>query len=240
MESSLLIFTLAGLITGMSKFSVGGMGMLVLPILMIAYPGPEVLGVLIPMYLWSDLAVMCFYRRRIHWRLIGRMAPLLALGMAMGGWLLKGLDVQQFQLMIGGTILAMLGLSLWLERRDAAFIRHPLAAQGVGGLVGLVSVTTNTAGPLVSVYLMEQKLDKATYLSTRAWLFTLVNMAKIPLVVSLGFMTLDTTLTSLQALPGLAIGSLIGVWLVGKLRMEQFKWLIRAVATVAAIKLFAF
>ncbi|MCW8886928.1 MAG: sulfite exporter TauE/SafE family protein, partial [Motiliproteus sp.] len=51
MESSFLILTLAGLITGVSKFSVGGMGMLVLPILMIAFPGPEVLGVLIPLYL---------------------------------------------------------------------------------------------------------------------------------------------------------------------------------------------
>ena len=44
-------------------------------------PGPEVLGVLIPLYLWNDLAVMAFYRRQIQWRLIASMLPLLLIGL---------------------------------------------------------------------------------------------------------------------------------------------------------------
>lgn len=240
LELELLILTLAGLIIGISKFSVGGMGMLVLPILMILYPGTEVLGVMIPLLLWSDLAVMFCYRQQINWRIIAALAPLLLLGMALGSWLLQGLDADSFRLLTGCMILIMLGLSLWLENHQISWIRHPLATRAAGLLGGLISMTTNTAGPLLSLYLMEQPLDKRAYMSTRAWIFILVNLIKIPLVIGLGLMTWESTQTSLWGIPGLALGGLIGFWLVGRLRFEQFKWLIRGTAVVAAVKLFVF
>ncbi len=49
LDTTLIWIQLAALITGFSKFSVGGMGMLILPVMMIAYPGPEVMGIIIPM-----------------------------------------------------------------------------------------------------------------------------------------------------------------------------------------------
>ncbi|WP_421869272.1 sulfite exporter TauE/SafE family protein [Motiliproteus sp.] len=240
MDLELLILTVAALLTGISKFSVGGMGMLVLPILMIVYPGPEVLGVLIPLYLWNDLAVMFCYRQRINWRIIAALAPLLVLGMALGSWLLQGLDADRFRLLTGTMILAMLGLSLWLDDHQSQWLRHPLASRGAGLLGGLISMTTNTAGPLLSLYLMEQPLDKRAYMSTRAWIFILVNVFKVPLLIGLGLMTWESTQTSLWGIPGLALGGLIGFWLVRRLQFAQFKWLIRGTAALAAIKLFVF
>lgn len=240
MDSTFLILSLAALVTGFSKFSVGGMGMLILPILMIAYPGPEVLGILIPMYLWVDLAVMLCYRKSINWQVIARMAPLMVLGMILGSLLLADMDAGGFKLMIGVVILAMLALGLWLDYSKAYFMRHPLVAKGTGLLAGFISMTTNTAGPLISLYLMEQKLEKNAYLSTRSWLFVIVNLAKIPLAISLGLLTWESTQTSLLTLPGIALGALVGSWLVGKLRLEQFKWMIRGIAALAAVKLFLF
>jgi hypothetical protein len=45
---------------------------------------------------------------------------------------------------------------------------------------------------------------------------------------------------SLQCLPGLVVGALLGYYVLGKLNIAQFKWLIRIMAAIAAIKLLVF
>ena len=192
------------------------------------------------MYLWNDFAAMLFYRRQVDWTVITRMIPLLIVGMLLGTWVLDGIDAERFRILTGVVILTMLALSLWLDRSKATFMRHPLAAWGAGVLSGIISMTSNSAGPVISLYLMEQRVSKATYLSTRTWLFVFVNLAKIPLAISLGLLTVESTKASLWTLPGLACGALLGIWLVGKLKLEQFKWGIRAIAAIAAIKIFIY
>ena len=55
----------AGIITGFSTFSVGGMALLILPVIMIAIPGPEALGVIAPLYVVTDLMAISTYRKQI-------------------------------------------------------------------------------------------------------------------------------------------------------------------------------
>lgn len=116
-------------------------------------------------------------------------------------------------------------------------MRHPLSANIIGCVGGFVSIVSNAAGPLVSLYLMEQGLSKRAYISTRAWAFLLINLSKVPLLWSLGLLTTESITISFQGIPGLVLGACIGYWVVGKLKLTQFKWLIRIMATIAAIKL---
>jgi len=51
---------------------------------------------------------------------------------------------------------------------------------------------------------------------------------------------MDTAVIGLQALPGLVVGAAIGFWFLSKLKLEAFKWLIRVMAGIAAIKLMVF
>jgi uncharacterized membrane protein YfcA len=48
---------------------------------------------------------------------------------------------------------------------------------------------------------------------------------------------MDSVTISIQGMPGLVVGACIGYWVLGKLKLTQFKWLIRIMATAAAIKL---
>jgi len=233
----LWVMLAAGVITGFSKFSVGGMGLLILPVIMIAFEGPQALGIILPMYIITDLLAVASYRKNISWTLLGRLLPLCAAGMLLGGWLLSHLDTHQFTLLLAFMIIAMLVLSIVMDNLESSFMRHPVVASVIGFIGGIVSMMSNAAGPLFSLYFMEQKLDKVTYVSTRSWAFLLINLAKIPMLLSLGLLTVESTMTSLQAIPGLVVGALIGYWLLKKLNLTQFKWMIRIMASIAATKL---
>ncbi len=236
-DNSLVYLLAAALVTGFSKFSVGGMGLLILPILMTVYSGPEALGIILPMYVLTDIMVIGSYRQSVSWLVIARLMPLIVMGVGLGGWFLSSIDADQFRYILVVIILVMLLFSCYLDYRDASFMRHRLVANIVGGISGFISLTANSAGPLVSLYLMEQRLSKTAYMSTRAWLFLLTNLAKIPLLVSIGFINTHSLSISLQGIPGLILGAFVGYFLVARLKLSQFKWLIRAMAVIAAAKL---
>ncbi|ETI59892.1 sulfite exporter TauE/SafE family protein [Marinomonas profundimaris] len=240
MDLSFVVLFVAGLITGFSKFSVGGMGLLVLPIVMIAFPGPEALGILLPLYIITDVMAVASYRNKIAWSVLARFLPLAFLGVFIGSQFLANIDADQFLTFLGVTIIAMIALGLYLDFRPASFMRKPVTAYLMGFFGGVISMVANAAGPLFSLFLLEQKLDKTTYVSTRAWAFFIINIVKLPLYISLGLLSVESTETSLYALPGLALGSFIGFHFLKKVNPIQFKWMIRIMSTLAAFKLFLF
>ena len=70
MEPSTIFILLACFITGISKFSVGGMGMVILPLMMLVFPGPEALAVIVPLYFLTDMVAITTYRKNINWVLL--------------------------------------------------------------------------------------------------------------------------------------------------------------------------
>ncbi|MGB0664841.1 MAG: sulfite exporter TauE/SafE family protein [Pontibacterium sp.] len=230
----------AGFITGFSKFSVGGMGLLILPVIMIAVPGPEALAVIVPMYLITDLIAVSTYRSHIQWNVIMRLLPAGVVGGLFGGWILSAINPDDFTVMLGGVILGIIGLGFWLDYQKSNLMRHPWAAYATGGVSGTFSIIANAAGPLIGLYLVEQELEKRAYISTRAWLFFIVNLLKVPVLFSLGLFNSDTLIMSSYCIPGLLVGSIVGYWVFNQINLKQLKWVIRALASIAAVKLLGF
>lgn len=240
MDISILVLFLAGLITGFSKFSVGGMGLLILPIVMIAFPGPEALGMILPLYIMTDIMAVYSYRSKIAWHVLARFLPLAFLGVLVASHFLANIAADQFVNFLGVTILLMIALGLYLDFRPASFMQKSWVAYSMGFFGGIVTMMANAAGPIFSLFLLEQKLDKETYVSTRAWAFFIINVVKLPFYIGLGLLSLETTQASLYALPGLMVGSFIGYHFLKKVNPVQFKWMIRIMSMIAAVKLFLF
>lgn len=240
MDSTWIVLSLAGLITGFSKFSVGGMGLLILPIVMIISPGPEALALILPLYIITDVMAIFSYKAKVAWSVLVRFLPLAFLGVFVGSYFLANIEADQFLTLLGVIILAMIALGLYLDVRPAAFMQKSWAAYSMGFLGGAISIVANAAGPLFSLFLLEQKLDKQTYVSTRAWAFFIINMVKLPFYMGLGMLSVESVETSLYAVPGLIMGSFIGYHFLKKVNPVQFKWLIRIMSLIAALKLFIF
>jgi uncharacterized membrane protein YfcA len=56
----------------------------------------------------------------------------------------------------------------------------------IGICIGFFTMVANLAGPLLVVYLLKCDLSKEHINGTRAWLFLILNMVKLPLQVYLG------------------------------------------------------
>ncbi|RKF12771.1 sulfite exporter TauE/SafE family protein [Alginatibacterium sediminis] len=234
MDNSILVLHVAAMLSGISKFSVGGMGALILPLLLLAFPGQQALAILIPMFLVADLLTMVCYRKNINWKVLLRLLALMAVGCVLGAVLMNSINTHQFARIIGLTILGMLLLSIYLEYNQTQIRTSSLAQSSSGIFAGFISMTANSAGPIMSLYLLEEKLGKPSYVSTRAWLAGMVNIIKIPLLVSIGALNTQTALLSLSALPSLLLGAWLGYKLLKRISFTQLTWSVRCLIVLAA------
>lgn len=240
MDNSQIVLLLAGFITGISKFSTGGMGFIILALTLTVFPSTEAIVVLLPMYLMGDIMVVSSYRANISWPALKQLLPLAALGILLGSFLLSYIDTNTFNKLLGIIILMTLSLGAYLEWKKISFMQTPKVLRTMAFSSGVISILANAAGPIISLYLLEQKLSKKSYLTTRSWIFLIINIIKIIIVASLGILNWPLAKQSLITLPALFVGAGIGYLLLKQLNLKQFKSVIQGVTSIAAIKLIFF
>ena len=85
----------------------------------------------------------------------------------------------------------------------------------------------NAAGPVAQLYLLAMGLPKYAFIGTSAWLFLIVNVAKIPFMVDLGIITIDSMSVSwwmfVPAVLGAALAPLI-VKFINQSLFERLVW----------------
>ncbi|WP_036192319.1 sulfite exporter TauE/SafE family protein [Marinobacterium lacunae] len=229
--------SIAALITGLSKFSVGGMGMLIAPILLTTFPAHTVLGILLPIYLITDVMVVLSYRTNIDWGVILKIIPAQLIGMTLASLLMANMSLDFLPKLIGFMIIFMILIGFWIEYHNTNFMKRKSSIHGTGLIAGIVAMTANAGGPFISLILLEQNLKKVSYVSTRAWCFLFIDIGKIPLIISLGYINTDTIKISIQSIPALLLGSLIGFILLRNIKTKHFKWIIRILSALAASNL---
>ncbi|MGF1707497.1 sulfite exporter TauE/SafE family protein [Enterovibrio baiacu] len=240
MELSWLYISLACLVTGFSKFSVGGMGLIILPLTMLAFPGPEALGVIIPLYLLTDIIAVCTYRKDVNWRVLAKLLPFSALGVMLGTVILGNIDTQTFMTVLGVLIFSLLGLSIWLDYHPLPVFTNRYAAAIAGSFCGVVGVLANAAGPLMGLFLLEQKMDKSAYVATRVWTFFTLNLMKLAGLISLGLINTETMKASALGLPALFIGMFFGYKFFRYISTEQLKVIVRGAISLSAAHMLFF
>ena len=240
MENTHIVLLLAGLITGISKFSTGGMGFIILAMTLTVYPSAEAVVVLLPMYLVADMLAVSSYRADVSLPALKRLLPLAAVGICLGSFLLTRIDANTFSKMLGIIILITLCLGAYLDWKKVSFMQTQNVSRFMALFAGIISILANAAGPIISIYLLEQKLSKNSYVATRAWIFLIINFIKIAVVITLGILTWPLVKQSLITLPALIVGAGIGYLLLKRLNLKQFKTLIRVMTCIAAIKLIFF
>lgn len=228
----------SALLIGFSKTSVGGLGILAVPLMAIAVPGPASTGLLLPILVMADAMAVIAYHRSCEWPVILRIFPITAIGVCIGYLIMDFLPHAIFSPILGTIILVMLTVSLILEKHPVSPTGNRIITWGVGICAGISTMVANAAGPLMGIYLLQQGLPKNNFVGTRACYFLMLNLFKLPFSAQLGFITLSSLKINLYASPLIVIGALIGVAVIKFINVSLFKWIVRIAATVSAIKLF--
>jgi uncharacterized protein len=229
----------AAFLTGFSKSGVPGIGILIPVLAAMAMPARASTGFILPVLVEGDCVAVAYWRRKASWRSLVRILPWTALGIVAGYFLMGVLSDAIFKPLLGGLILAIVGLDL-LRRALKVELRaeNRILAAATGILAGAFTMLANAAGPVMTVYLLSMNMEKDEFVGTSAWFYFIINLFKLPFSVALGLVTWETLKIDLFLLPLVLVGSLLGVLAMKRLPQKAFNFIARGLAIVGGIKLF--
>lgn len=236
-SASYLILLVSALCIGMAKAGVHGIGMASIPLLAIYFGGKASTGLALPLLIMADIFAVVYYHRHANWPILWRLFPWAAIGVVVGTAVGSHIDDQRFREIMGVIIFASFALMIWMERAQKEKVpTHKSFTVGMGMLGGFTTMVGNLAGPVMALYLLSARLPKYNYIGTTAWFFLIVNIFKVPFHVEFWeTITWKSFLLDLTALPLIALGAFLGIWVVKRIPEKQYRWFIIATTVLAAI-----
>jgi uncharacterized membrane protein YfcA len=116
---------------------------------------------------------------------------------------------------------------------------HPLLGLAAGWATGVTTMLANAAGAIAAFYFLARRMDKLTFVSTAAWFFLIVNLAKVPFSAQLGLITPSSLRFDALLLPVVVAGALAGRMLLRRVPQRLFEWITIALAVAAGLRLAA-
>ncbi len=234
------IVVLCSILVGISKTGIPGMGILIVPLMATALPTGTSIGVALGILMVGDLFAVTYYRRNAKWHYMLHLLPAAVAGIVTGYFILETVNEQQLRPIIGVIVLLMLGINYWLTKNQTEETEIPTEwwfAAGLGFIAGIISMMANAAGPIMIIYLLAMRLPKIEFVGTGAWFFFIVNWIKVPFSAKLDLMTLETIKLNLMMVPFIAVGALLGIFLLKRVPQKAFTAMVQILAVAAAVKL---
>ncbi len=234
------LFGLVALMIGMSKTGVSGISNVSVLIMAWLFGSKASTGIVLPLLIMADVFAVIYYRRTAAWKYIWKVLPAALVGILIGVWVGDGMPESQFRFLLGSIVLLSIVIMLWSEfRRDGALPDHPAFAYGAGLLGGFATMVGNSAGPVMSVYLLAMRLPKNVFIGTGAWFFFIINLCKVPLQYGVwGNIHPGALLIDLMLLPVIGLGAFVGFWIVKQIPEKAYKYFVITVTVLSALLLF--
>ncbi len=235
---SLLIGIAAGVLVGLAKTGVPGIGILAVPLMAMLFPAKTSVGTLLPLLITADLFALAWYRRHVEWPRLLELFPCVIAGIIAGAFVLYLMNVDYFKPFLGTLVLALLALELLRGRLGWTHIpRRRWFMVLSGSLAGFATTVGNVAGPVMNIYLIAKGLQKRQFMGTLAWYFFIFNCVKVPIYAGFGLINSETLRFDAWMIPAVAVGALCGRWVLDRISQEWFKTVVLCLAGIAALRL---
>ena len=234
----LVLATLGAMCIGMSKAGLSGTSTLNVVLMAKIFGAKESVGVILPMLIAADIMGYFLNRKGGTWRRILPILPPAIVGVIVGWVLLGKFDNAMARIVIGWIIIALLIFNWLLNKRRQDFLaltEHQGFAWTMGFLAGVVTMLANAAGPVMTVYLLAQHLEKKEHLGVFSRYFLFVNLFKVPFSADLGIINPKSLMTNLTLMPGVILGVFLGWWILKKLPQKLFENVLFWLTAVAAV-----
>lgn len=223
--ATLLIAGPALIIAGAAKGGFGGSGAFAAtPLLALALPPAQALGVMLPLLMAIDAATLWPYWRR--WSVRDSAVLMMAgvFGVALGWALFEMIPPAAAKLAVGlvALVFSMFRVAQlvgWTPEGRAEW--RPGRAWFWGGIAGFTSFIAHAGGPPSAMALIPRRLDKTVYQATTVVVFWWINIVKLGPYIALGLIDGVNLGLSAALAPFAALGVALGV--IGHRRIPQ-RW----------------
>lgn len=235
-----VLLFLCALLIGMSKVGVPGVSMIVVPVLAIIFGGKASTGILLPILMMADWFGVGYYHRHAKWSYLWKLLPWAFAGVGIALWVGEVVNDVWFKNIIAILVFICIGLMLWKDRKkDANFFPDTWwFAASMGVLGGFATMIGNVAGPIFAIYLLAMHLPKNNFIGTQAWFFLIINISKFPLHIFVWkTITWESLKLDFMLLPGIALGAVLGIFLVKKIPEKTYRAFVIIVTALSAFLL---
>jgi uncharacterized protein len=196
----------AAMLVGMGKGGLPVVGMLGVPVLSLVISPVAAAGLLLPVYVVSDMFGLYAYRAAFDRRVVAILAVGATAGVAIG-WATASVVPEAVVTVLVGLIGAVFALNLLIRRPLVAAGQVPQVGPGLfwGLLTGFTSFVSHAGAPPFQVYVQPLGLAKAVFAGTTTVLFAYVNAIKLVPYLALGQINLDSLqIAAVLAIPAAA------------------------------------
>lgn len=228
---------LAAFFVGMSKGGVPMIGSLAVPTLALFMSPVTAAGLLLPVYVISDMFGVWAYRREFSGRNLAILIPAATLGIGVG-WATASLVTDAEVMLIVGLIGLAFCLIRWLGAAGAA-ARPADVPRGLfwGAVSGFTSFVSHGGGPPYQMYVVPQRLPKMVYAGTTTLTFAAINALKLIPYAALGQLNPANLTVTALLMPVAVAATFVGVWLTRRLPEKLFYRLVMAALFLISLKL---
>jgi uncharacterized membrane protein YfcA len=233
-----VLIMLSGILIGAAKTGLSGAAFIVVPTMAMIFGGKPSTGMLLPMLIMGDVLAVSYYNRHAKWKYVLKPMPWAVAGVVAGVLVGNAVSGDVFNTLIAATIIMGLILMVWQDMRKKQFaVPDYWWFSAIMGMIGGFSTMIgNSAGPIMSIYLLTMYLPKNIFIGTKAWFFLLINLTKVPFhVFSWNTISLRTVAFDLAMLPALVLGAYIGVRVVRLIPEKGYRILVIATTVVACV-----
>ena len=235
---TLVLAVIGALCIGLSKAGLAGTATLTVVLMAKAFGAKESVGLVLPLLIAADVMGFIINRKGGSWNPVWMMAVPAILGVLVGWPLLDVIDKAVARPVIGWLIIGLLAFKLLLDAHKDTFVvltEHKAFAWGMGFMAGVVTMLANAAGPVMTVYLLSQRLEKKDWLGVFSRFFLFINLFKVPFSTNLGIINGPSLVTNLILLPVVIIGILLGWQILKRIPQKPFEWTLFGLTLVAAV-----
>ena len=220
---------------GMAKTGLGGLGMVVVPVMANIFGAKSSTGILLLLLIMADFFGVRYYHMHADLRQLIKLIPSTIIGILTGVFIGDILSDVYFQFLLGAVIIS--GALIMVIKVDIK--ENKLFSIAVGFLGGFITMIGNAAGPIMSIYFLSMGFDKNKFIGTVAWFFLFVNLFKVPMHVFI-WKTIDLNilLFDLSLFPLILLGALTGVWIVKKIPEQPYKIFVIVSVILSTFNLF--
>jgi hypothetical protein len=234
---------LGALMVGVSKAGITGLSILSVALFTYVFPSSkQASGLVLPLLIFGDIIAVLSYRTHTQWRYLWKLLPWTAAGVVLGYIALGHISDRTARIMIGMivvslSILGYRGRSRQAQTPEITGTWHWVPAAALGIAAGFITLVANAAGPLMAIYLIAMRLPKMQFVGTVAVFFMVLNWFKVPFMVKLGLITVQSFEFNLALAPAVLLGALTGRWLLIRINQQLFENLVLALSAIAGILL---
>ncbi len=233
---------LGALMVGISKAGIMGLSILSVALFTHVFPSSkQASGLVLPLLIFGDFVAVLSYRAHTQWRYLWKLMPWTAAGVVLGYLALGHVSDKAARIMIGVIIVSLCVLGYWRRYligpgQDTGTWHWALAA-ALGVTAGFITLVANAAGPLMAIYLVAMRLPKLQFVGTAAVFFMVLNLFKVPFMVELGLITVQSFEFNLALAPAVLLGAFAGRWLLMRINQQLFEQLVLGMSAIAGILL---